>query len=389
MSTKSTAKSQSWPHIAFDACGLTPGQVCDGNAMVISSLAEALYQLRIDCQFGLKFFTLNSDVLRNIPNQFLKRVLGVGLGIPAHRLVRYALPIELAFLRPDVMINVAGSFQPLHVPCRQMSIVHDIAFELDEWKAYYTDELREYLSVNTARAMRRANGIVAVSSCTKNDVVDFYGVAPDKIKVIYNGFDKARFNPNSTERTGEISRRIGERPYFVSVGTIQPRKNYIRLIDAFVSLKREMNFPHCLIIVGGKGWLSEETVRFAERFADFDVCLWGKAADEDLPALYQNAFAMVMPALYEGFGIPVVEAMACGIPVIGSKTGSLQEVIGEFGIQFSPYSVSDIAQSMKLLLSNHDLCLGLREKSLRRAECFGWDHAAREYLDFAREIGEA
>jgi len=372
--------------ISFDICHLTGNTPTDGNSSVITNLATNLHGVGKTRNIDVILYALKEGVLDQVPESEISHVLGSNLSIPAHRLVRYGLPMNLLKDRPNVFLNIASCYQPTYVPSKFVSIVHDIAFELDEWRSYYTDELREFLSVNTRSAVRRSSGLVAVSNRTREDLINVYGVSPEKVSVIHNGFDKKNFNAVPTPADLEIRRKLGDYPYFLSVGTLQPRKNYSRLIDAFVKLKRKCKIPHKLIIVGERGWLSDQIIEIAQANRSHDVVIWGRANQNELPALYRNAFAMVFPALYEGFGIPAVEAMACGIPVLGSETGSLGEIIGSFGLQFSPYSVDSIANSMELLLNDGSLVAELKRKSIERAEHFGWEISANEYIDYCLSI---
>jgi len=382
-SNNCSSPTYSHTSLAFDICALRDSSASDGNSSVIANLATGLYKLSSKQNFKLHLYALRSQVLKEVPESSVTRVFGSQTSIPAHRLVRYCLPLNLLKDRPKVFINIGGGYQPRYIPSKQISIVHDIAFELDEWKSHYTEELRSFLSINTRLAVERADRVVAVSNRTREDLINFYGLPPNKVVVVYNGYDRKRFTPVHEEGDVAILRKTGPHPYFLSVGTLQPRKNYVRLIKAFAAVKRSRNIPHKLIIVGAEGWLADETIEVAKRHERDDVILWGRANSQELPALYRNAFAMIFPALYEGFGIPAVEAMACGIPVLGAETGSLGEIIDDFGLRFSPYSIDSIADAIKLVLDDEDLATEFRKKSLLRAQDFSWEKSAHEYYELA------
>ena len=205
--------------------------------------------------------------------------------------------------------------------------------------------LRDYLNVVVPRSVKRATHIVAVSQATKNDLIEFYNTPQEKISVIYEGVDE-KFKPTVDKAKSE-KYKLGERPYIFSVSTIHPRKNFKRLMQAFAQLPKDFD----LVIAGGKGWLYDDIFAEAQKNKG-RVRFLGFVPDDDLPALYSGAAMFAYPSLYEGFGLPLLEAMACGTPTLSSNVSCLPEVAGGAAVTVSPYDVDSIAEGLKHTLAN-------------------------------------
>jgi glycosyltransferase involved in cell wall biosynthesis len=214
------------------------------------------------------------------------------------------------------------------------------------------------------------------------DLIDVWQVPAGKITVLYCGVHE-RFQPVTDEDQVAAVRQkynLGENPYILSVGTIQPRKNYQMLIRAFRPVADQ--FPHNLIIAGGKGWLYDEMLAEVERQRlNGRVHFIGFVDDADLPTLYSGADLFAMPSLYEGFGLPLLEAMACGVPTISSNASSLPEVVGETAVQLSPKDEKAWTQSINSLLADEEKCSQLAQMGYQRVKEFTWQKAARQLSD--------
>ena len=231
----------------------------------------------------------------------------------------------------------------------------------------------------------RADAIIAVSESARRDVLRLLRVPPEKVHVIYEGVAPI-FRPVEDARERERVRgRYGLRgPYLIAVGTVEPRKNLIRLSRAFRVVRDKRGLQ--LLIVGGKGWRGEEILREVRKMAGEAVVWVGYAPSEDLPALYSGAEALVYPSLYEGFGLPVIEAMACGTPVITSNNSSLREVAGDAALLVDPEDEDDIAAAVRRIVEDSDLRESLRRKGLRRSIEFSWEEAARKTLKVYEQV---
>ncbi len=244
---------------------------------------------------------------------------------------------------------------------------------------------RFYLNLDY-QGIKKAKRIIAVSQATKNDLMHYLGIAEERISVVYLGVGHSLFRP--------VSHRIYDNPYVLFVGTEHPRKNFITLLKAFSQLKSEPRFKGLKLVKVGKAGGQEadfrgQTMKVIDAqglvnevvFTDF-------VPEADLPAYYSGAKVLVMPSLYEGFGLPVVEAMACGCPVITSNTSSLPEVVGEAGIMVNPNDTDSLAEVMRRVLTENKLRDDMIRKGLEQSKRFSWEKAARETLEVYKKVAE-
>jgi glycosyltransferase involved in cell wall biosynthesis len=239
---------------------------------------------------------------------------------------------------------------------------------------------------------RFSDTIITSSECSKRDIVTHLGVPKEKIAVIHDGCDQSRFNTDLPDMTAlaALRARLGiEKPYLLHHGTIQPRKNLKRLIEAFrLMLAENADLDFDLVLVGRIGWASDEIMdAAAKRDNRGRVILAGMLDDSDLALLIKGASLAVVPSLYEGFSLPMVEAMACGVPTIASSTSCLPEISGNALIYFDPLSVEEIAACMQKVLRDPDLSLHLRQKGTNRAREFSWERCARQTLEVLMKAG--
>ncbi|HAU30906.1 MAG TPA: glycosyltransferase family 1 protein [Desulfotomaculum sp.] len=236
------------------------------------------------------------------------------------------------------------------------------------------------------RTLKTADKIITDSNSTKKDLINYFNIPEEKIKVIFLGVDE-KFKPLDKEEINEVKQRYNLNfPFILYVGTLEPRKNIPTLIKAFYKLKKK-NIEHKLVITGKKGWKYKKIFETIDKLnLQKNVTFTGYVSDEDLPALYNTADLFVYPSLYEGFGFPPLEAMACGTPVITSNTSSLPEVVGDAGIMVNPYDVDGLADAMHEVLTNDGLREDMIKKGLERAKMFSWEKCARETLRVYEEV---
>ena len=254
--------------------------------------------------------------------------------------------------------------------------VHDLIFR--HLPAHHKRLNRWYLNATMPLYCRRASHIIAISQQTRRDLIGAYGVDPEKVSVIYEAADP-RFRPQPAEAVERVRARYGlpER-YLLFVGTIEPRKNLGRLLNAFEAAQAE-GLSDGLVIVGRKGWLYEDFFARLERSpAREAVHFPGYVPDEALPPLYAGAQALVFPSFFEGFGLPVLEAMACGTPVATSDSSCLPEIGGEAAIYFDPHETEGVTEAVLRLLGDPELGEALRERGLAQAGAFSWARTAVE-----------
>jgi glycosyltransferase involved in cell wall biosynthesis len=242
---------------------------------------------------------------------------------------------------------------------------------------------------------RRARAIITSSECSRRDMVTLLGVPPEKITVIYDACDHEIFNPLPADPAAleqlRKKLRIGK-PYVLHHGTIQPRKNLKRLIEAFrLMLARDSDLDLDLVLAGPMGWGYDEVINAAasRNGSRGAVIFAGMLPDAELALLIKGAILVAIPSLYEGFSLPMVEAMACGTPTIASSTSCLPEISGQTLAYFDPLSVDDIAACMHSALVDPDLNRRLRQDGIARAREFSWERCARETLDVLTKVGKA
>ena len=287
-----------------------------------------------------------------------------------------AFPLESRMRRLDVFH--AQYFLPPWLRCRTVLTVHDICYE--RFPQFFTkaDYLRNKLAIPWS--CRRADRIIAISEATKKDLVELYKIDPERITVIYEGAS-GEYKPLDPEPGRERLRAAYQitGPFILYVGNLQPRKNLSRLLMAFARLKEKDRIPHQLVIVGQKTWPEDgisETLR--SRALENEVILTGYVPVEDLPAFYNAASFLAYPSIYEGFGLPVIEAMACGTPVITSFGSSLEEIAGGAAILVDPYSVSSMASVIEKLANDPELQKDLSRRGLANASRFSFRKMAEQ-----------
>jgi glycosyltransferase involved in cell wall biosynthesis len=263
--------------------------------------------------------------------------------------------------------------------------VHDLGYL--HYPQAHTRWGRRYLQWSTAHNARTASQIIADSEATKRDLVEYCRTPPERITVVYPGHDPTFAPVRDPVQLNNVRERYGvPGRYALYVGTLQPRKNLGRLLAACAYLARECQDVH-LVIAGKKGWLQESLLaQVRELGLQEHVHLTGYVPQRDLPALISGASVFVLPSLYEGFGLPVVEAMACGTPVICSRVSSLPEVVGDAALLIDPHDTADIARSIQRVLRDDRLQQDLTRKGLERASLFSWDRAAQQVLDILLSV---
>jgi glycosyltransferase involved in cell wall biosynthesis len=265
---------------------------------------------------------------------------------------------------------------------RKVLTVHDLAFI--HYPNAAMPSLHRYLNVVVPRSVRRADGIIADSHHTARDLTEQWQAPPERITVVQGAVDHSHFQPvTDTVRQRAVRKcyAIGERPFILALSRLEPRKNFVRLIEAFAQARLAADLPHCLVIGGGKGWLYDEIFR---RVVDLDlqehVLFTGFVADADLPSLYSAAGFFVYPSLYEGFGLPIVEALACGTPVLAADNSCLPEAGGPGALYVNAEEVGSIAAGIVRLATDDTLCAQLRRAGLAHAAHFTWERSARQLL---------
>lgn len=296
-----------------------------------------------------------------------------------HR-ARLPLPVE-TFTGPVDLYHATDFTLPPVLPgTKTLLTVHDLSFVRVPDSA--SPPLKAYLDVVVPRSAQRADHILADSQATRNDLIELYGIAPEKITVLLSGVD-ARFQPVTDAAARAAVREkydLGERPYIFTIGTVQPRKNYARLMQALARL-RAGGQDVTLVIAGGKGWLEDPIYAAMDELKlRGHVYFIGFANDADLPALYSEARALAFPSLYEGFGLPILEAMACGTPVATANVSSMPEAAGDAALLIDPHDVDALTDALDRLLRDESLRTDLIARGHAQAARFTWKRAAQELI---------
>lgn len=262
--------------------------------------------------------------------------------------------------------------------------VHDLIYKL--FPEHHKRLNYWFLNAAMPLFVRRADAIIAISEATKRDLISHYKTPAEKIHVIYEAA-APHFRPQSPERIAEVRKRYKLPSCFVLVvGTIEPRKNYGRLITALHDLRRDMPDLH-LVVVGSKGWLYEPLFAQIEELGAGDWVIFpGFIPDADLPAVYAASTLTVMASIYEGFGLPILEALACGAGVASSSAASLPELGGDAVAYFDPLNTDDIRETLRGLLSDSNRLAALRAAAPAQAAQFSWERAARETLALYEQL---
>jgi len=266
-----------------------------------------------------------------------------------------------------------------------MVTIHDLAFK--HYPHFLKRKFGQSLSFwKTKRDVHRADRVIAVSQHTAKDVVEFFKIDKERVRVVYHGVED-HFRPDvPAESILEIKKnyRILTPKYILWVGTLEPRKNLPTLIKAYSELK-SIHSEYTLVLGGGPGWQYQDILNLTLSLGN-RIQITGYLPQEDLIPLYAGAALFVYPSLYEGFGMPLLEAMASGVPIVASRTSSIPEVVGEAGVLVDPLSISDVSEAILKLLDNSSLRSSYREKGIQRAKQFTWERAAQETLKIYQEI---
>ncbi len=296
--------------------------------------------------------------------------------------MQLVLPWILRRLRPD-LVHFTNYLAPLACPVPYVVSIHDMTLSL--LPDCHTAKKRLLTSTLVPSVARAARLVLTPSHSTRRDVVRLLGLDPARVRVVpYAPGPGFAPQPRQPERLAEVH---GLRePYFLYVGTLEPRKNLARALRAFSAIASALP-DHRFVLAGQQGWNCADVLRAAEA-AGGRVLLLGYVPEEDLPLLYAHATALVYPSLYEGFGLPVVEAMACGTPVITSRGSSLEEIAGEAALIVDPLDERALADAMLAVGSDGRLAASLRERGLQVSTRYDWSRTARETAEAYRDALE-
>lgn len=369
--------------VALDAIPLVAAKTGIGH--YTDALAEWLARVHTDHQYELfSPFDFEFDPCDGKPANLSKRYIPVRSIFRKWWLV--GLPSFLQISPVDVF-HGTNYCVPVIAPCPTVVTVHDMSL-LTQSGTHESDNVRRGRR-RMPIMIRRATRIIAPSEWTKQEIVKIMGTRPEKIRVIHEGA-REKMRPLPSDEGKAILEKHGiSSQYLLYVGTIEPRKNLTTLIRAYDELLRQTPHRPQLVLCGGRGWMEDEVFRVVEELKLQDqVRFTGYVDDADLPALYSGAEAFVYPSIYEGFGLPPLEAMACGTPVVTSNVSSLPEVVGEAGLLHDPLDYRALTSHFVTLLSDRSVSEKLQRAGLEQASRFSWERAARETQALYDEVFE-
>lgn len=281
--------------------------------------------------------------------------------------------------RPPEMLFIPAHTVPLIHPEKVVTTCHDVAFlrlpQVYDWPSL------KYHKFAINFAIKHAAKIIVVSEFTKSELIEFFKISPERIAVVPNGYDSEQYKiiENKEAVAGVLQKYKINQPYILYTGRLELKKNTPGLVEAFKILKKNRQKPLKLVLVGHPGFGFEKvTEAIIDNNLHDEVIMTGWVPREDLPYLVSGASAFVFPSFYEGFGIPILEAMACGTPVVASGIPALREVAGEAAYLVDPYSLENIAEGINRVLTDEHLREGLKIRGLARVQDFSWEKCARE-----------
>lgn len=359
-------------HIAIDAHSIGTGLA--GNETYAANLIEALAEIDTSNRYTL--YVTQPEAIQRFSGRWSH--VQVRRTLPHSPLVRIPLTLAAELRRRPVDVLHVQFTAPPFAPCPVVATIHDLSFE--HLPQTFKRRSRMQLRLTVRHTAKMAARIITLSEYSRRDVMETYGIAPERITVT-----PAAAPPHFQPAPEAEVRRVRERykiagAYILAVGSVQPRKNLMRLIKAYAHLherRSQVNLPQ-LVLVGKQAWLYGETLRTIKDCGLGDlITLTGYVSETDLPALYTGALCFVYPSFFEGFGLPPLEAMQCGTPVITGDCTSLPEVVGDAGLMVDPYNEAALATALARLIDDPSLRANLRARGFQRAAAFTWQETAR------------
>jgi glycosyltransferase involved in cell wall biosynthesis len=297
------------------------------------------------------------------------------------RLARRIINISSKIFIPSYDLYWQPNFIPnINIKAKKIvTTVHDFSFILH--KEYHPKERIEYFEEYFFKNIVKSDFIITGSHFSKDEILDRLDFDKNKIKVIYHGLNHELFK---VKKQNNIDIELPNK-YIFSVGSIEPRKNLIGLLKAYISLPENIKKEYKLLLAGFKGWENKEIMNIIDTNKN-NIKYLGFVSDDELSTIYNNASLFVFPSFYEGFGLPILEAMACGTPVVSSNTSSMPEVGGDVAIYCDPNDVNDIKDKIKLVLDDTNLQKRMIMEGLERVKEFTWEKSAKEHEKIFQQV---
>ncbi|PKO20685.1 MAG: glycosyltransferase family 1 protein [Chloroflexi bacterium HGW-Chloroflexi-1] len=365
--------------VAFDAHMV--GERETGNETYALNLVRALLALPPEARSGIELILYATHPERLLPRLDPAELAPIRRIRPEPAPLRVPFSLPLAALQDQAdLLHVCYVAPPVR-PCPCVVTVHDISYEF--YPQFFSPRDRLMLRTMVPLTLRRAAWVITVSEHSRREIMRRYSLPADRIAVTYEAA-ASQYRPIADPAVlADVRARYGLRErYLLALGNLQPRKNLIRLVDAFVRLAEQGRLEGTQLVLGGKAQWRESDLfaRVKQSGLAEQICFPGYVADADLPALYSGALAFVYPSLYEGFGLPPLEAMACATPVVCSNAASLPEVVGDAALTCDPRDTESLAVALAQVIAQPALREELAARGLRRAAQFSWRRCAEETL---------
>ena len=359
------------------------GQYCKGLVGAMIKLDRKNHYSIFGLLWMLKKFSppirqqpnLTYRLIRYLPSKVYSKLIKSRLAPPIDLLLGF--PADLYFYPNFVSFPLLRG--------KSVVVIHDLSFI--KYPQFVQGANRKYLSRFVPQSIEKAAHIITISKNSKAEICEYYKVPEEKIAVVYPAADLNFFFPRDESEILNVRDKYGiDRKYILYTGTIEPRKNIVGILDAYSQLEPKLRDEYQLVLGGGMGWLAEEINSKLKDLKKLNIKATGYIDDEDLPALYSGASLFVFPSHYEGFGMPPLEAMACGVPVITSNVSSLPEVVGGAGILVGPNDTNELVESMEKLLKDPALRCKFKERGLKQAAKFTWEESASKLIKVFEKV---
>lgn len=319
--------------------------------------------------------TLKFRKIRYLPVQLFNRLLRYGLMPPLDLFFGKKIYFFANFVRWPLLFS------------KSIVVIYDLAYL--HHPEYLAESNRRFMSSRVPDSIRKADHVVAISENTRQELMKAYNIPKNQTSIVYPAINHSHYKPQPKQIVTKVHEKLSIKPnYLLFVGTLEPRKNIVGLIEAFVALPNDIKAKHQLVIVGGRGWKDKTIANSLEQHEQENINYVGYVSDEDMPAVYSGAALFVYPTYYEGFGMPVLESMACGAPVLCAKNSSLPEVLGSAGVYFDASNTKELTKKMKTLLNNKAKLNELSKKGLERAANFSWQKSAAQLQEVFEKVSK-
>jgi glycosyltransferase involved in cell wall biosynthesis len=292
---------------------------------------------------------------------------------------------KIALRKYDLFIFFNFVTYPISKNTKSILFIYDLSFI--HYGQYSSPKNKAYLEKFVPKSIDKATKIVTISKFAKNEICEYYGIPSKQVSIVNPAVDHDIFYPRDRKSIEEIKKKYKiNQDYILCVCTIEPRKNLVGILNAYEKLPDDLKKNYTLVLAGGKGWLDDEIdSKIKEMSSNLNIIKTGYVPDEDLPVLYSGAEVFVFPSFYEGFGMPPLESMACGVPVITSDNSSLPEVVGDAGIMIKADNTVALSKEITRVLTDRVLHESLRKKGLDRSKQFSWNKSAEVLLDLIKQ----